>query len=214
MHALGRGPASTLNRLLRRLRALSASSQGVAAVEFAIVLPVMVLMYLGMSELTFGISTDRKITLLSRTLADLTGRATTVDSSAMDTIFAASTSVMAPYNSALAKMVVSSIVVTDTGTKDAGGNPIVQGTVCWSSAKGSGAVALTKGTKVTVPDGFRTANSSYIRADVAMPYTPVFGTGILQMVTNRSSITLTDQTPWPVRNVKEVVWTGTSACLP
>src|SRR4051795_2087742 len=214
MHALGRGPASTLNRLFRHLRALSASSQGVAAVEFAIVLPVMVLMYLGMSELTFGISTDRKITLLSRTLADLTGRATTVDSSAMDTIFAASTSVMAPYNSALAKMVVSSIVVTDTGTKDSSGNPIVQGAVCWSSAKGSGAVALTKGTKVTVPDGFRTANSSYIQADVAMPYTPVFGTSVLQMVTGKTSMTLTDQTPWPVRNVKEVIWTGTAACLP
>jgi len=172
------------------------------------------MMYLGMTELTFGINTDRKITLLARTLADLTGRATTVSSSDMDTIFAASTSVMAPYNSALAQMVVSSIVVTDTGTKDAGGNPIVQGTVCWSSAKGSGAVALTKGTKVTVPDGFRTANSSYIQADVAMPYTPVFGTSVLQMVTGKTSMTLTDQTPWPVRNVKEVIWTGTAACLP
>jgi Flp pilus assembly protein TadG len=213
MRALGRD-LEPLSRLRHRLRAFREASQGVAAVEFAIVLPVMVMMYLGMTELTFGINTDRKITLLARTLADLTGRATTVSSSDMDTIFAASTSVMAPYNSALAQMVVSSIVVTDTGTKDAGGNPIVQGTVCWSSAKGSGAVALTKGTKVTVPDGFRTANSSYIQADVAMPYTPVFGTSVLQMVTGKTSMTLTDQTPWPVRNVKEVIWTGTAACLP
>jgi Flp pilus assembly protein TadG len=213
MRALGRD-LEPLSRLRHRLRAFREASQGVAAVEFAIVLPVMVMMYLGMTELTFGINTDRKITLLARTLADLTGRATTVSSSDMDTIFAASTSVIAPYNSALAQMVVSSIVVTDTGTKDAGGNPIVQGTVCWSSAKGSGAVALTKGTKVTVPDGFRTANSSYIQADVAMPYTPVFGTSVLQMVTGKTSMTLTDQTPWPVRNVKEVIWTGTAACLP
>jgi Flp pilus assembly protein TadG len=213
MRALGRD-LEPLSRLRHRLRAFREASQGVAAVEFAIVLPVMLMMYLGMTELTFGINTDRKITLLARTLADLTGRATTVSSSDMDTIFAASTSVMAPYNSALAQMVVSSIVVTDTGTKDAGGNPIVQGTVCWSSAKGSGAVALTKGTKVTVPDGFRTANSSYIQADVAMPYTPVFGTSVLQMVTGKTSMTLTDQTPWPVRNVKEVIWTGTAACLP
>ena len=213
MRALGRD-LEPLSRLRHRLRAFCEASQAVAAVEFAIVLPVMVMMYLGMTELTFGINTDRKITLLARTLADLTGRATTVSSSDMDTIFAASTSVMAPYNSALAQMVVSSIVVTDTGTKDAGGNPIVQGTVCWSSAKGSGAVALTKGTKVTVPDGFRTANSSYIQADVAMPYTPVFGTSVLQMVTGKTSMTLTDQTPWPVRNVKEGIWTWTAACLP
>ena len=90
----------------QRIRSLRDSAHGVAAVEFAIVLPVMVMMYFGMTELHFGISTDRKITLLSRALADLTGRATTINSSDMDTIFAASTSVMAPYNAALASMVV------------------------------------------------------------------------------------------------------------
>jgi Flp pilus assembly protein TadG len=60
------------------------------------VLPVMVLMYLGMTEMTFGVNTDRKITMLSRTLADLTGRATSVNKAEMDIIFAALTSVMAP----------------------------------------------------------------------------------------------------------------------
>jgi hypothetical protein len=41
----------------------------------------------------------------------------------------------------------------------------------------------------------------------------VFGSEILNMVSGTSSITLSEQTPWPVRNVKEVVWQGTTPCL-
>jgi hypothetical protein len=52
----------TLRRLALRLRHFVPSRDGVAAVEFAMVLPVMVLMYLGMTELTFAVNTDRKIT--------------------------------------------------------------------------------------------------------------------------------------------------------
>ena len=111
----------TLRRLALRLRHFVPSRDGVAAVEFAMVLPVMVLMYLGMTELTFAVNTDRKITLLSRTLADLTGRATSVNTTDMDTIFNAASSVMAPYSSDQAKLTVSSIVVKDTGTKDQNG---------------------------------------------------------------------------------------------
>lgn len=207
------GLLSPLANRACRIRALAASTTGVAAVEFAMVLPVMVLMYLGMSELTFGVNTDRKITLLSRTLADLAGRATSMSSSEMDTIFAAAMSVMAPYKSDQAKMVVSSIVVKDTGQKDAQNKPVLKGTVCWSSARGPGATALAKGSPVPIPEGFQNADSSFIQADVAMPYGPVFGAEILKMVSGQSSIVLSEQTPWPVRNVKEVVWQGTTPCL-
>jgi Flp pilus assembly protein TadG len=120
----------------------------------------MVLMYLGMTELTFGVNTDRKLTMLSRTLADLTGRATSVTAGEMDTIFAAAVSVMEPYKSDQAQMVVSSIVVKEE--KDSNNKPVFKGTVCWSVAKGPGATGLAKGTSVTVPDGFQTGGSSYV----------------------------------------------------
>jgi Flp pilus assembly protein TadG len=211
MRALAHPTVRTLYRLALRLQHVVPARDGVAAVEFAMVLPVMVLMYLGMTELTFAVNTDRKITLLSRTLADLTGRATSVNTADMDTIFNAASSVMAPYSSDQAKL---SIVVKDTGTKDVNGNAILKGTVCWSTARGPGSpVGLAKGSTVTVPDGFQTADSSYILANVEMPYSPVFGASILQTITGQSTKTLSEETPWPVRNVKEVVWQGTTPCL-
>lgn len=201
-------------RLKRQVRAFVASRRGIAAVEFAMVLPVMVLMYLGMTELTFAVNTDRKITLLSRTLSDLTGRATSVSTSDMDAIFGAAIAVMAPYKSDTVKMTVSSIVVKQT-TDASTGKQVLKGTVCWSTARqGSAPVpGIPKDTVVTVPDGFQTADSSYIQTDVTLDYAPVFGASIMKWVTGASQLPLTEKTPWPVRNVKEVVWQGTTPCL-
>ena len=74
-------------------------------------------------------------------------------------------------------------------------------------------MALAKGSTVTVPEGFQTADSSYVRADVTMAYAPVFGSEILKMISGTSAINLSEETPWPVRNVKEVAWQGTTPCL-
>ncbi len=202
------------SRLEARLKRLLTEDRGVAAVEFAMVLPVMVLLYLGMTELTFAVNTDRKLTHLSRTLADLTGREPgSTNATAMENIFSAATAVMAPYNSDGVNMVVSSIVVRPASGTDDDGNPNVKGFVCWSSAKGPAASPLGEGTEVLVPQGFRKAGSSFIRADVTMPYAPVFGSGVLQMVSGTATITLSEQTPWPVRNLSEIKW-GTKGCLP
>src|SRR5215210_8579735 len=94
-------------------RRLVGCTRGIAALEFAMVLPVMVLMYLGSTELTFGVSVDRKLTLVSRTLADLTSRTPTLNSTSVATILDASRAVMAPYKSEDVKMVVSSVAVVD-----------------------------------------------------------------------------------------------------
>lgn len=188
------------------------ASDGVAAVEFALVLPVMLGIYLGMTEISSAVNTDRKLTMMSRTLADLAGRANTMSTADVETIFKASTSVMAPYRSDQARMVLSSIVVKATGQMDANNKPILEATVCWSSAWGPNPAPLAKGTKVSIPDGFGRANSSFIRADVEMAYVPILGSAIYKSVTGKDGLTLDERTPWPVRNVGEVVWT--TPCLP
>jgi len=73
------GPNLT-RRARARVRDLVAATHGVAAVEFAMILPGLLLLYIGMSEASVGWSLYRKVTLVSRSVADLTARSTTVSS--------------------------------------------------------------------------------------------------------------------------------------
>lgn len=188
---------SSHRRVLTRLRGLPGATSGVAAVEFAMVLPVMLLMYLGMTEVTVAVNMDRKLTILSRTLADLTGRMPSVSNTEMTTIFGAALSVMAPYESSDVGMRVSSVVISDNN-----GSP--QASVCWSD--GRNLAARAAGEVVPVPDGFDTPGTSFILAEVEKLYVPMLGHAVT------GNINLNESTPWPVRNVTEVVRAGTR-CL-
>ena len=79
-----------------------------------LILPVMLMLYLGMAEVTQGVNINRKLTVLSRTVADITSRASDgIDNSEMDDIFAAALSVMAPYDASQVSIRLTSVVVRD-----------------------------------------------------------------------------------------------------
>lgn len=185
--------------MLARLRALgvlwSASVAGVAAIEFALVLPVMVAMLLGMSEVTLGVNMDRKLTLLSRSLADLSSRVQKITSSDMDDIFKASALVMQPFDSSRLAMVVTQMKVTKVGNN-------YNGSVDWTCARGPGAVTKPTNVTYTVPSGFQTDASYYMLIEAKLPYSPLFGKAIT------GTITLSESTPWPIRNNTKVTLTG------
>lgn len=73
--------AATLRGLKRRSAAFRADKRGLAAVEFAMILPVMLVALFGVISVTSVISIDRKITLVARTLSDLTSQGQKVDES-------------------------------------------------------------------------------------------------------------------------------------
>ena len=58
----------------RGLTHFTRDCRAIAAVEFALILPLLVLLYVGAGELSQGVMTSRRVTLLSRTLADLTSQ--------------------------------------------------------------------------------------------------------------------------------------------
>src|SRR5262245_44457481 len=66
-------------QLRRRLQRLAHDQRGVSAVEFAMLLPLMLTLYLGAVEISQAVAVDRKVTLAARSVADLVAQVTTVN---------------------------------------------------------------------------------------------------------------------------------------
>jgi len=162
---------SWCHRWLLRFRR---DQRGVSAVEFALLLPLMITLYLGGVEVSQAISIDRKVSLTARTVADLVARSTGFSQAEMTNIFNAATAVAAPYPVANIKVKVSQISIKADGTT----------TIDWGDAKNT--TKRTNGETVSVPAGLKVAgkDSYLIWAEVEYSYTPTIGyviTGTLNL---------------------------------
>ncbi|MFD1787209.1 TadE/TadG family type IV pilus assembly protein [Sphingomonas floccifaciens] len=150
-------------RAVTFLRRLATANQGLALVEFAMVLPFMALLYVGSYQICDAVAAYRKVTRATRTIADLTSQYTSVDEQDVTEILDSSIQVMSPYATTAAKLVVTQV------TMDANKNP----TVDWS--RGKNTTGLIKGSVYNLPTAIRQANTSVIVATVTYTYKPAFG---------------------------------------
>ncbi|MDR3464821.1 MAG: pilus assembly protein [Xanthobacteraceae bacterium] len=174
-----------LPSLVRTLRRLRQDRAGASAVEFAVILPMMLVLFFGTVELSNGVAVDRKVTLVARTLSDLTSQANPQNGGTgnyiypqdLTNVFAASNSIMTPYDPAgtLTKAIISEIYV------DASGNA----TIAWSRANNT--TANTCGTPVNLPTGLAVPNTYLIYGQATYTYTPVVG------YVMKTALTLQDQ---------------------
>jgi len=155
-----------MNLRLHRVRSLWADIRAVAAVEFAIVVPFMLLLYVGGVELGNGLAIAVKVSKTAHTVADLVSRNACVTDSALGTMLGASAATIAPYSSAVAMIRVSEV------STDSSGNA----TVTWSKALNGS--PLTAGQPMTLPGELGTPsppNISLILGEVTYSYTPNLG---------------------------------------
>jgi Flp pilus assembly protein TadG len=141
-------------------------THGVSAVEFALLLPLMLTMYLGGSEVASAVATSRKVTLVSRTVADLTSQSSSITDASMTNILNASAAVIAPYASSKLKVTVSEVKIDANGAA----------TVVWSDTLGG--TARPAGSSVTLPAGLKVANTWLIWSEAEFNYEPTFGSGL------------------------------------
>jgi hypothetical protein len=156
--------------ILRRLRQFVGEESGVSAVEFAMLLPLMITLYLGSVEITQGFSANRKATLVASTIGDLIARTDTtcIAQSVITTTFAAGEAILYPFDKTKLKMVITHVIVDDkqqaTVQSAAGG---------WSRTWGDGAVGHS-GEDVTgiIPAPLRATPGVVIWAEAYYKYVP------------------------------------------
>jgi Flp pilus assembly protein TadG len=129
----------------------SGARAGVALVEFAIAVPVLITLYLGAFVLSDEISCSRKVTVTARTVTDLTTRYASMTSTQLATIMASSAQVLAPYPVNKASVRVSELLVTGSTQ------------VVWSQANAASGTAtipaLTVGSTITLPANMATTGT-------------------------------------------------------
>ena len=158
--------ALTFNTLRRRLaQTLSRFGQdrgGVAAVEFAFIAPIMILLFVGTIELSAGISTDRKLSRVSSAIGDLVTQSQKLSASDVQNIMDISSKIMFPYS--------EDVDITITGIEIASGAAKSQ----WRCNITTGCAKLN-GTNYDVPTKINKDGSFLVSAVVSTTYTPSFG---------------------------------------
>jgi Flp pilus assembly protein TadG len=141
---------SAILALKARARRLGRGEAGVAAVEFALLLPMMLALYFGCVVLAQGLEVGRKTQALSRTLADLTSQTLPGSSTAsacasyknvpcladsdLQNIFNAATAVLFPF-SGTTNMTISEIVFDNVSSTN---SACCRARVVWSVGYGVG----------------------------------------------------------------------------
>jgi Flp pilus assembly protein TadG len=138
--------------------------RGLAAVEFALILPIGLALFTGAVEYGDAIAIDRKVTLTTRTVTDLVTQYPTISKADLNTLLGASAQIMAPYSAANVLVKVSQVQV------DSGGNA----TISWSQSLPAGN-GRTPGAPYTLPSNISTPGVYYILGEVQYNYTPAIG---------------------------------------
>jgi Flp pilus assembly protein TadG len=166
-----------LLRLRRQIAALRSNNSGLAAVEFAMIIPLMAMMFIGTNEFSAGVAIDRKVTIMARTLSDLTSQNTDVTDDKFTNFFNAGKSVMTPYSATPVQGTITELYI-DSKT--------LKARVQWSK----GAEAHTPGDIIEIPDALKIGGTYLIYSEVKYKYVP----SVAWFINKTSGITLSDVT--------------------
>lgn len=148
--------------------------RGIAAVEFALISPVLMLMFFGSIELANGMQCRGAVKAMASAAADLVSQAEKITNDDKNNIFASTSAILYPFPASSIKIVMTSIVEDGQGgTK-----------VAWSDALNT--AARTVNATITVPSGLIPAGGSVILAEVTYTYESPIGFTVTSPITMTS----------------------------
>jgi len=143
--------------------------KGVAAIEFALIAPVLILIYIGLAELGLGMMASRRTSHLGATIGDLVSQSESVTTANLNDIFDIGTSILEPFEAGNnLQLRVSCVRMISTDTK---------AHVYWSDARnwqGAAYQEIIDGTTGTVITDITTdqlpVNENVIMTEVKYQY--------------------------------------------
>ena len=165
-------------RLQCRFSELLRSRKGTALIEFAMVLPVTLILYLGGYQIEDAIACNRKVTISTRAAADLIAQnvSGTTTGSEIDGDLSAAAQVLAPYSANNAVIRITE-VATDNNFHT---------TVQWS--RGLNGTGYTKGSVATIPAAMQLPGTYFLFAEVRYAYTPAANFGFVNAISLYDSV--------------------------
>jgi Flp pilus assembly protein TadG len=179
-----------------KLRGFAREEQAVSAIEFALLLPLMITLYLGGVEVSQAVSADRKTTLVAHTVGDLVAQATDITSSGADDVLAAASTIAAPFPVSNLRMTISSVCIDSTGQI---------ATIAWSRASAN-ATARSGTVTSSIDSRLMVAGTSLIWGEASYDYRPTIGWTIT------GTLTMSDKTFLRPRLGKSVTLNSASGC--
>ncbi|HVW72381.1 MAG TPA: TadE/TadG family type IV pilus assembly protein [Rhizomicrobium sp.] len=199
------------------LRLFRKAQDGMAAVEFALLLPVMITLFFGTVEISMALLCRADVSIMVSTASDLVAQESTVQTSDISNVYAAATTILYPYYNpsssacsqtpAPPQCTPPTIRITSINYNSATGST-TSGKVAWTCTQ-AGSGTLTPATRspadiVTLPQAIMPANGSVIMAEVAYKYS----SPTMQMITGPLNMT----NVWYTKPRRVMQISGPSAC--
>jgi Flp pilus assembly protein TadG len=165
--------------LKAKLVHLGRDRSGVGAIEFAILFPILVMLYIGAFEITIGLSVSKRASRAAGSIADLVTQQKDVTRSSLTDIASVAGAIFTPFATTGMQIKLTGITI-DTGAN---------AKVLWSWANDAATVPYPANSPVTgIPAEMQKADSFLVRADLSIPYQlfafgPSFLPGDLQQIT-------------------------------
>jgi Flp pilus assembly protein TadG len=138
--------------------------RGVSAVEFALILPLLMLFYFGMAELTEAMMAQRRLSHLTASIGDVVARDQKFTNARRDDVFSAGKIMMSPFPTATLRMCIVSIVSNAQG----------EDRVAWSEKSNGPANCPDANAVVNIPVNVLPASQSVIMSKASYEYDSVF----------------------------------------
>jgi len=173
--------------MIRRFRK---AQGGAAAVEFAMLLPILITLFFGVVETTLALLCQADVSMMASTAADLVSQVDQASSSDISNVYSAAGTILYPYYSGGATgkptIRITSVVYDSNST-----TPTTSGKVAWTCTQ-TGTGTLTPASRsvngtVTFSQPLMTTNGSVLMAEIAYSYnspTTKVITGAINMTNN------------------------------